>query len=81
MLRIDRDAPDHRWTFKRNTPPVHMNVLRETHGLEHLRTKHAAVPDLDPLVQHRMERENLKGRLQEVKKKRVDDAGQDRCPV
>jgi hypothetical protein len=55
--------PDHRRAFERNTPPVHVYVLREAHGLEHLRAKHAAVPHLNPLVQHRMERENLKGRL------------------
>ena len=40
-----------------------MHILREAHGLEHLRAEHAAVPHLNPLVQHWMERENLKGRL------------------
>ena len=52
-------APDHRRALEGNAPPVHVYVLRETHGLEHLRTEHAAVPHLDPLVQHRVKCENL----------------------
>ena len=60
---IECYVPDHRRSFERNTPSVHVHVLREAHGLEHLRTEHAAVPHLDPLVQHWMECENLEGRL------------------
>ena len=44
---------------------MHVDVLRETHGLKHLGTEHPAVPHLNPPVQHWVERENLKGRLHE----------------
>jgi len=43
-------TPDHRRAFKGDAPSVHVNVFGETHWLEHLRTKHAAVPHFDPLV-------------------------------
>lgn len=46
---------------------MHADVWRETHGLEHLRSEHAAVADLDPSVQHRVEGEDLQGRLGERK--------------
>jgi hypothetical protein len=44
------DAPDHRWAFEADAPSVHMHVLRETHGLEHLGAEHTAVAHLDPLL-------------------------------
>jgi len=75
-----RYAPDHRRAFERNAPPVHVHVLRETHGLEHLGTEHAAVSHLDPLDQHRVKREDLEGRLQEAKRTKkivVNDEDQD----
>ena len=43
-----------------------VDVLREAHGLKHLRTEHTTVTDFDPLAELRMERKNLKGRLKKV---------------
>ena len=40
-----------------------VDVVREAHGFEHLGAEHPAVADLDPLVEQRVEREDLKGRL------------------
>ena len=57
---LDRNAPDHRRAFERDTPSMNMHVLRKTHRLKHLGSKHAAVSNFNPLIQHRMKRENLK---------------------
>ena len=39
------------------------HIFRKTHRFQHFRPEHATIPDLDPFIEHRMERENLKRRL------------------
>ena len=43
---------------------MYVDVFGEAHGLEHLRTEHAAVADLDPLLELRVEGEDLERGLQ-----------------
>ena len=50
QVLLNRNTPDHRRAFERNTPSVNMHVRWETHRLKHLGSKHAAVSNLDPLV-------------------------------
>lgn len=56
--------PNHRRALQRDTPAMYVNVLGEPHWLEHLGPEHARVADLDPLLELRVEREDLQGRLQ-----------------
>jgi len=55
--------PNHCRPLQTQPPSVHTDVRRESHRLQHFRSEHPAVADLDPLVQHRMEGKNLQGRL------------------
>ena len=41
-----------------------VDVFGEAHGLEHLRTEHAAVADLDPLLQLGVEGKDLERGLE-----------------
>lgn len=54
---------DHRRTFQAQPPPVHPHVLGQTHWLQHLRTEHAAVADLHPLIQPLVKPKHLQARL------------------
>lgn len=42
---------------------MNADILGEAHRLQHLRTEHPTVPNLDPLVEHRMESEDFERRL------------------
>ena len=57
-------SPNHRWALKRDTPAMYVNVLGESHWLKHFGPEHARVADLDPLLELRVESEDLQGRLQ-----------------
>ena len=56
---IGEHVPNHRGPLERDTPAVDVHVLGKAHRLEHLGPEHAAVPDLDPLFELRVEGEDL----------------------
>jgi hypothetical protein len=55
--------PNHRRPFQAQTPSMYTDVLGETHRFQHLWPEHAAVPDLNPFVEHWVEGEDFEGRL------------------
>ena len=55
--------PDHGRSLKRQSPSENTHVLRQSHSLQHLRSEHSRVTDLDKLVEALVERENLERRL------------------
>ena len=57
------NVPNHGWSLQAQTPAMNADVLREAHGFQHLRSEHTTVPNLNPLLQHRVEGEDLKGWL------------------
>ena len=50
---------DHRRSLQTQTPTIDPHIRRQTHRLQHLRSEHAAVANLYPLIQPFMEAENL----------------------
>lgn len=54
---------DHRRALEREAPGDHAHVLGQAHGAQHLGAEHTRVADLRPLVQVRVEREDLHARL------------------
>ena len=52
-------SPNHSWSLQTQTPSMNPHIFRKTHRLQHFRPEHATIPDLDPFIEHRMERENL----------------------
>ena len=55
--------PNHRGPLQRDPPAVNMDVFGEAHWLKHLGPEHARVADLNPLLELRVEGEDLQGRL------------------
>ena len=62
-IRTKEYLLDHRRPLQTQAPPVNPHALRKAHGLQHLRPKHAAVPDFHPLVQPLVEPKDLQARL------------------
>lgn len=54
------NSPDHRRALQTQTEPVNANIFGEAHRLQHLGPEHATVTNLNPLVEHRVEGEDLK---------------------
>jgi hypothetical protein len=54
---------DHCRPFQAQAPPIHSHVFWQPHRLQHLRSEHTAVTNLNPLIQARMEAEDLQTRL------------------
>ena len=52
-------VPDHRRSFKTDTPPVDMDIFWESHRFQHFRSEHSTVSDLDPFLELGVESENL----------------------
>jgi hypothetical protein len=42
---------DHGRSLKTQTPPIYSHILGQTHWLQHLRSEHATVTDLNPLLE------------------------------
>ena len=52
-------VPDHRGSFKADTPPVDVDVLGESHRFQHFWPEHSAISDLDPFLELRVESKDL----------------------
>jgi hypothetical protein len=50
---------DHGRPLQAQAPPIHPHVFWQPHRLQHLRPEHTAVTNLNPLIQARMEPEDL----------------------
>lgn len=50
---------DHSWSLETQTPAVNSHVLWQTHRLQHFRSEHTAVTNLNPLLQTLVVTENL----------------------
>jgi len=69
------DSLHHGRPLQRQTPTEDSDVGRDTHGLEHLRTEHSRVSDLDGLVELGVVLEDLERGLEneEERRDRQDD--------
>ena len=50
---------NHRRSLQTQTPPINPHILRQPHRLQHLRSEHAAIANLDPLIQSLVEAKDL----------------------
>jgi hypothetical protein len=50
---------DHCRPFQAQAPPIYSHIFWQPHRLQHLRPEHTAVTNLNPLIQARMEPEDL----------------------
>jgi len=52
-------VPDHRGSFKTDTPPVDVDVFGESHRLQHFGPEHSTVSDFDPFIELGVEGKDL----------------------
>lgn len=57
---IGQTIVDHRGSLKTQAPGNDTDVLRKTHGAEHLRSENTRVSDFNPALELRVEAENFK---------------------
>ena len=50
---------DHRRSLQTQSPSINPHIGRQAHRLQHLGSEHAAIANLDPLIQSLMEAEDL----------------------
>ena len=63
LPNIPHTILDHRRPLQTQPPAINPHILRQPHRLQHLGSKHAAVANLDPLVQSFVEAEDLHTRF------------------
>lgn len=63
LPNIPHPVLDHCRPLQTQSPSVHSHTLRKAHRLQHLRPKHAAVPDLYPLPQPLVPPKHLQARF------------------
>ena len=54
---------NHRRSLQTKSPPINPQIRRQAHRLQHLGSEHAAIANLDPLIQSLMEAEDLHARF------------------
>ena len=63
LPNIPNTILDHRRSLQTETPPIDPHIRRQAHRLQHLGSEHAAVANLDPLVQSFVEAKDLHARF------------------
>ena len=63
LPNIPNPILNHRRSLQTQSPSINPQILRQAHRLQHLRSEHAAIANLDPLIQSLMEAKDLHARF------------------